>query len=83
MLVKIEPGERGGKPTIRGLRITVQDVLEYVAEVNPILAIARASGLAIVVGGAVIRDATRRMLSRLTKFFAGVFAGGLGAGYVH
>jgi len=41
MLVRIEPGERGGKPTIRGLRITVQDVLEYMAEVNPILAIVR------------------------------------------
>ncbi len=27
----IEPGKRGGKPCIRGLRITVQDVLEYLA----------------------------------------------------
>ena len=27
----IEPGKRGGKPIIRGLRITVQDVLEYLA----------------------------------------------------
>ena len=25
------PGERGGKPGIRGLRITVSDVLEYLA----------------------------------------------------
>lgn len=29
--IKIEPGKRGGKPTIRGLRITVYDVLEYLA----------------------------------------------------
>ena len=27
----IEPGKRSGKPCIRGLRITVQDVLEYLA----------------------------------------------------
>jgi len=27
----IEPGKRGGKPIIRGMRITVQDVLEYLA----------------------------------------------------
>lgn len=26
-----EPGKRGGKPCIRGLRITVYDVLEYLA----------------------------------------------------
>ena len=30
-LVTIEPGKRGGKPCIRGLRITVYDVLEYLA----------------------------------------------------
>ncbi|HNR24611.1 MAG TPA: DUF433 domain-containing protein [Candidatus Bipolaricaulis anaerobius] len=29
--ITIEPGKRGGKPCIRGLRITVQDVLEYLA----------------------------------------------------
>lgn len=29
--ITIEPGKRGGKPCIRGLRITVYDVLEYVA----------------------------------------------------
>lgn len=29
--ISIEPGKRGGKPTIRGLRITVYDVLEYLA----------------------------------------------------
>jgi len=27
----MEPGKRGGKPCIRGLRITVTDVLEYLA----------------------------------------------------
>jgi uncharacterized protein (DUF433 family) len=30
-IVTIEPGKRGGKPCIRGLRITVYDVLEYLA----------------------------------------------------
>ena len=30
-IITIEPGRRGGKPTIRGMRITVQDVLEYLA----------------------------------------------------
>jgi uncharacterized protein (DUF433 family) len=30
-VITIEPGKRGGKPTIRGMRITVQDVLEYMA----------------------------------------------------
>jgi uncharacterized protein (DUF433 family) len=30
-LITIEPGKRSGKPCIRGLRITVQDVLEYLA----------------------------------------------------
>ena len=29
--VTIEPGKRGGKPCIRGLRITVYEVLEYLA----------------------------------------------------
>lgn len=29
--ITIEPGRRGGKPCIRGLRITVYDVLEYLA----------------------------------------------------
>jgi uncharacterized protein (DUF433 family) len=28
-LITIEPGKRGGKPCIRGLRITVYDVLDY------------------------------------------------------
>ena len=27
----MEPGKRGGKPCIRGLRITVYEVLEYLA----------------------------------------------------
>jgi uncharacterized protein (DUF433 family) len=30
-LITIEPGKRGGKPCIRGLRITVYDLLEYLA----------------------------------------------------
>ena len=29
--ITIEPGKRFGKPCIRGLRITVSDVLEYLA----------------------------------------------------
>jgi uncharacterized protein (DUF433 family) len=29
--ITIEPGKRAGKPTIRGLRITVSDVLDYFA----------------------------------------------------
>ena len=30
-IIAIEPGKRGGKPCIRGLRITVSDVLDYLA----------------------------------------------------
>lgn len=30
-IITIEPGKRGGKPCIRGLRITVYDVLKYLA----------------------------------------------------
>ncbi len=30
-IITIEPAKRGGKPCIRGLRITVYDVLEYLA----------------------------------------------------
>ncbi len=30
--ITIEPGKRGGQPTIRGLRITVYDVLHRLAE---------------------------------------------------
>jgi uncharacterized protein (DUF433 family) len=29
--ITIEPGKRGGKPCIRGLRITVYDILDYLA----------------------------------------------------
>jgi uncharacterized protein (DUF433 family) len=29
--ITIEPGKRGGRPCIRGLRITVGDVLQYLA----------------------------------------------------
>jgi uncharacterized protein (DUF433 family) len=30
-IITLEPGKRSGKPTIRGLRITVYDVLSYLA----------------------------------------------------
>jgi uncharacterized protein (DUF433 family) len=30
-LITIEPGTRSGQPCIRGMRITVRDVLEYLA----------------------------------------------------
>ena len=30
-LITIEPGKRSGQPCIRGMRITVEDVLEYLA----------------------------------------------------
>ena len=30
-IITIDPGRRGGKPCIRNLRITVYDVLEYLA----------------------------------------------------
>lgn len=30
-IITIEPGKRGSKPCIRGLRITVYDILEYLA----------------------------------------------------
>ena len=30
-VITIAPGERGGKPCIRGLRITVSDILDYLA----------------------------------------------------
>lgn len=30
-IITIEPGKRSGKPCIRGLRITVYDVLDYLA----------------------------------------------------
>ncbi len=29
--ITIEPGKRGGKPCIRGMRITIYDILEYLA----------------------------------------------------
>ena len=31
-VITIEPGKRGGKPTVRGLRITVYDVLDWLAD---------------------------------------------------
>ncbi|HXD86150.1 MAG TPA: DUF433 domain-containing protein [Urbifossiella sp.] len=30
-LITIEPGKRSGQPCIRGMRMTVRDVLEYLA----------------------------------------------------
>ncbi|MBI3879202.1 MAG: DUF433 domain-containing protein [Verrucomicrobia bacterium] len=30
-IITIEPGKRGGQPCIRGLRLTVSDVLSYLA----------------------------------------------------
>lgn len=30
-IITIEPGQRSGRPCIRGMRITVSDVLEYLA----------------------------------------------------
>jgi uncharacterized protein (DUF433 family) len=30
-IITIEPGKRSGKPSIRGMRMTVTDVLEYLA----------------------------------------------------
>ena len=30
-IITIEPGKRGGQPCIRGMRITVHDVLSYLA----------------------------------------------------
>ncbi|MBX2895912.1 MAG: DUF433 domain-containing protein [Cyclobacteriaceae bacterium] len=40
-IITLEPGKRGGKPCIRGMRITVYDVLSYLASgmsVNQIIA---------------------------------------------
>ncbi|MBI3898350.1 MAG: DUF433 domain-containing protein [Gammaproteobacteria bacterium] len=31
-IITLEPGKRAGKPCIRGLRITVQDVLAWLAD---------------------------------------------------
>jgi uncharacterized protein (DUF433 family) len=30
-IITVDPGMRGGKPCIRGLRITVYDILDYLA----------------------------------------------------
>ncbi|MDX2042879.1 MAG: DUF433 domain-containing protein [Acidobacteriota bacterium] len=30
-IITVEPGKRSGKPCIRGMRMTVTDVLEYLA----------------------------------------------------
>jgi uncharacterized protein (DUF433 family) len=30
--ITVEPGKRGGKPCIRGMRITVYDVLDWLAQ---------------------------------------------------
>ena len=31
MVITVEPGKRSGQPCVRGMRITVRDVLEYLA----------------------------------------------------
>ena len=31
IIITVEPGKRGGKPCIRGMRITVHDILDYLA----------------------------------------------------
>ena len=31
LIIRIEPGKRGGRPCIRGLRITVADILGWLA----------------------------------------------------
>ncbi len=39
-IITIEPGKRGGKPCIRGMRITVNDILNWLASgmtINEIL----------------------------------------------
>ena len=33
-IITVEPGKRGGNPCIRGMRITVYDVLDYLASAN-------------------------------------------------
>jgi uncharacterized protein (DUF433 family) len=35
-IITIDPGKRGGKPCVRGTRITVGDVLGYLATYNSI-----------------------------------------------
>ena len=30
-IITVEPGKRGGEPTVRGMRITVADILSYFA----------------------------------------------------
>ena len=30
-IITVEPGKRGGQPCIRGMRIAVRDILEYLA----------------------------------------------------
>ena len=34
-VITVEPGKRGGKPRIRNLRITVYDIMEYMASGCP------------------------------------------------
>ena len=34
-IITVEPGKRGGKPCVRGMRITVGDVLGYLASGMP------------------------------------------------
>ena len=39
--ISIEPGKRSGKPCIRGMRITVYDVLDYLASGMSVEAVLR------------------------------------------
>lgn len=50
-LIRIDPTKRAGRPCIRGLRITVYDILEYLA------------GVAIPFRQAIIRSLTDRSMS--------------------
>lgn len=67
-IITIEPDKRGGKPCIRGLRITVYDILDYLASgmsVDEILAdFPDLTGEDIRACLAFAADRERRVLSR-------------------
>ena len=74
-IITIEPGKRGGKPCVRGLRITVYDVLSYLA-----------SGMSIdeVLDDfpALTRDDVREQVRFGAKLFAAFVGAGIVAGWV-